>query len=533
MYTKKTLQILTLMLSFFFFAACGGGGSSTFSPSGINTDSTAPIFTSSATIDVNENQTSALTLVATDSNAISYTITGGDAGSFSIDDQTGVITFNVAPDFEAKDTYTFTAIATDAGGNVSNPQTVTIRIIDILEVGTDAFRIKIKTDNTGKSTDTEFEIPTLGNGYVYNVDCNSDGIDETTAETGNYTCEYPTAGIYTLSITGTFPQIVFYQQAVTDSIKLLDIVQWGTGVWRSMNAAFGTCNNMTMSAGDTPNLSTVTNMGFMFFDASIFNANIEDWNVSTVSNMESVFANASMFNQPLYSWNVSSVTSMTNMFKNATSFNKDIGHCQGLSCDLRPDNQGWDVSSVTDMSGMFQDASSFNQYIRGWDVRSVTNMSRMFAAATSFNQDIGTCDSGNSILGQINCNRDGNGWNISSVKKMDGMFSAATSFNQDISNWNVSSVEDMYQMFRHAAAFDQDISGWDISAVRDMGQMFFGVTLSIRNYTDLLIAWNMLTVQRNINFHAGDSLYLHQEATTQRQRLINSFGWTIIDGGSI
>ena len=47
--------------------------------------------------------------------------------------------------------------------------------------------------------------------------------------------------------------------------------------------------------------------------------------------------------------NLSSVTDMSQMFWNATSFNQDIG--------------GWDVSNVTTMSAMFNSDSAFNQDI--------------------------------------------------------------------------------------------------------------------------------------------------------------------------
>jgi len=56
----------------------------------------------------------------------------------------------------------------------------------------------------------------------------------------------------------------------------------------------------------------------------------------------------------------SGITNMSFMFKEATSFNQPL------------DN--WDVSQVTDMVDMFKEASSFNQPLNNWDVSQVTSM---------------------------------------------------------------------------------------------------------------------------------------------------------------
>ena len=59
---------------------------------------------------------------------------------------------------------------------------------------TNDFVIKVKTDylSTGSSNSTQFIIPTKGGGYNYNVDCDNDGSDEATGQTGSYTCDYGT-----------------------------------------------------------------------------------------------------------------------------------------------------------------------------------------------------------------------------------------------------------------------------------------------------------------------------------------------------
>ncbi len=96
-------------------------------------DTTAPVFTSSATASVPENQTDAITLAATDeTSTVTYAISGTDAASFDLNTTSGVVTFKTAPDYETKNTYTFTATAADAAGNTAT-QNVTIHIIDVDE----------------------------------------------------------------------------------------------------------------------------------------------------------------------------------------------------------------------------------------------------------------------------------------------------------------------------------------------------------------------------------------------------------------
>ncbi len=93
----------------------------------------------------------------------------------------------------------------------------------------DDFVITVKTDNAGTSLGTQFTIRTFGSGYNYNVDCNNDGSNELTGQTGAATCDYSTAGTYTIRIKdangdGTgFPQIHFDQQG--DKLKLVSIDQ--------------------------------------------------------------------------------------------------------------------------------------------------------------------------------------------------------------------------------------------------------------------------------------------------------------------
>ena len=82
----------------------------------------------------------------------------------------------------------------------------------------------------------------------------------------------------------------------------------------------------------------------------LINQPLNNWNVSNVTMMPEMFWDAHSFNQPLNNWNVSNVKEMGYMFS---------GEVAAISFNQPLDN--WNVSNVTDMRGMFNGASSFNQ----------------------------------------------------------------------------------------------------------------------------------------------------------------------------
>ena len=428
----------------------------------------------------------------------------------------------------------------------------------------DDFVITVKTDNPGVSSNTQFRIPTVwGETYNYNVDCNNDGVDEATGVTGDYTCNYATAGTYTIRIkdnTGTkdgFPRIQF-SFVGSDSEKLLSINQWGTGHWTSMNMAFYYCVNLDSAnavdngggavpawATDTPDLSNVTDLSYMFDYASSFNQDISGWDVSNVTNMDGMFRSASSFNRDINGWDVSNVTNMSSMFSGASSFNQDISgwvvsnvtNMGGMFAGASSFNQdigSWDVSNVTNMNGMFTGASSFNRDISGWDVSNVTDMGYLFWNATSFNQNIGSWDVSNvtnmmyMFDNASSFNQDISGWDVSNVTNMIYLFHNASSFNQNISGWDVSSVNDMYGAFENAGLFNQNLGNWDVSNVTDMRRMFLNSGLSTDNYDNTLIGWSARNLQNNVQL---DSSAHYCRSAVQRQHIIDTYNWTINDAG--
>ena len=103
------------------------------------TSNVAPSFSSSATISVAENQTTVVTVVATDSDTdddiTGYAITGGaDEGFFSIGATSGALTFDAAPNYEDADdsgtnnTYVVDVTATSGAGTRVKTATQTITV---------------------------------------------------------------------------------------------------------------------------------------------------------------------------------------------------------------------------------------------------------------------------------------------------------------------------------------------------------------------------------------------------------------------
>lgn len=228
---------------------------------------------------------------------------------------------------------------------------------------------------------------------------------------------------------------------------------------------------------------------------------IEQWGTNVWSSMNRAFMGCeNLVSNATDMPDLSMVTDMYGMFAYARKFNGDVNF------------GNWDVSSVTNMMGMFGGASVFNYPIGNWSVGNVTTMEQMFNGATKFNQNIGT-------------------WNVGNVTNMKSMFATAMAFNQNIGSWDVGSVISMTSMFSHANDFDQNLGAWNVANVNNMAHMFTNVTLSIANYDALLNGWNTLVLQHGVPFSAGFSKYCTGQVA--RNNMINTFGWTITDGGKL
>ncbi|WP_454047015.1 BspA family leucine-rich repeat surface protein [Chryseobacterium sp. Marseille-Q8038] len=226
--------------------------------------------------------------------------------------------------------------------------------------------------------------------------------------------------------------------------KILEIEQWGNISWTTMNSAFSLCKLILLTATDSPNLNNVDDASFMFYGTTSFKgaSSMQNWDTSKIRNFSFMFsllfdvAPATLtdqFNPPYFdTWNMSSATDLSYMFGNRIAFNQTLN--------------SWDVSKVTDMSWMFGQCASFNQRLDNWDTSNLEDMHFMFHMIPVFNQQLNwntskVTNMAHIFHGCVAFNQPLN-WDMTKAKKIDQILNSASSYNQSLGNWNLASVID-------------------------------------------------------------------------------------------
>ena len=419
-------------------------------------------------------------------------------------------------------------------------------IVDLGELPTSAFEFDIDTAQTvtGSTNADQYRLPLMSTG-TYNFTVNwGDGQSNSIAtwNQADATHTYATAGLYSISITGTIDHVSWASQDGTtvtqanDRKKIKDITDWGSAVIYLNEYVFFDCENMDITTTAAPTFGSKVMRDDQFFDCESFTGDISAWGTvaspitgsvnsflafafnanpsvnfvyqRTSSNLFRAFYSATAFNSPLNNWDVSgSGGNCTEAFYFCISFNQDIS--------------GWDMSGANTLSKMFMSASSFNQNISTWDVSGVSSFFEMFRSATLFNQPIGS-------------------WTTTAMDDLEGTFDAATAFNQDLSNWDTSSVTTMRSTFEDATAFNQDLSSWDVSSLVTATNMLTNSGISAENWDKLLIGWAAQgtgagSLQANVTLSNINQLHgsVDSAATAAYNKLVAApYSWTIVDLGA-
>lgn len=395
-------------------------------------------------------------------------------------------TFDFDADSFGAGFYNIDLVAFSADGTRAGSAALQTQVVATTDSG-GPFVTTWQTDNPGDSADNQIALPLVANGsYDFTVDWGDGSSDTITAwDDPAATHTYPTAGQYTVTITGTIEGWQFMKgdtPAVlgwADGQKLLTVSSWGTLAFGATSGQFAGASNVVIAATDAPDLSKTTSLYSAFYNAdSLTDEDFSAWDTSTITDMTAMFFYADSFNGNVSTWDTSSVTGMRNMFTSAYAFNGDLS--------------AWNTSSVTNMAGMFEDTPAFDSNLAAWNTSAVTTMARMFRFATAFDSDLSGWDTSSVIhMSAMFENADAfsgdiSTWNTSSVLLMDRMFAYHDTFNGDISAWNTSSVVNMSRMFYAADLFNGDLSAWDTSSVTSMLSMFHQATA----FTSDLSGWN-------------------------------------------
>ena len=224
----------------------------------------------------------------------------------------------------------------------------------------------------------------------------------------------------------------------------------------------------------------------------------------------------------ILNWGSCSWVSMENAFKGC----KNI-----LTLGL---NDVPDLSNVTNVNEMFRNINNQNGFVLDggllsqWDVSNINIFTYMFSEFSSFgNADVINIDITN--------------WNVSNGTDFTGMFFKfrENRSEQSIGNpsgWNTTNATSFNSMFNSASILNTNewnFSGWNISNVTIMNNFLTRGALSVANYDATLISWaSQNPTSINVNF--GSSQYsLGGAAEAARNTLINTYGWTITDGGGV
>jgi surface protein len=175
--------------------------------------------------------------------------------------------------------------------------------------------------------DETITIPTQNIG-TFNavVDWGDSSPPETITAYNGFSHVYDDIGEYTISITGTFPNIYMFGDAA-NAAKLKKVLNLGTVGWTALNKAFRGCNNLTEFTAGSTDTSSVTALEQMFaFCFGLTSLDLSSFDTSAVTNMTQMFyLCSSLASVDVSSFDTSSVANMSNLFNNCPTLTSMVG----------------------------------------------------------------------------------------------------------------------------------------------------------------------------------------------------------------
>jgi surface protein len=228
---------------------------------------------------------------------------------------------------------------------------------------------------TTPSPSTVFTIPCQNVG-VFNatVDWGDGGATSaiTTYNDADLAHTYTTAGDYTVTITGTFPNI-YFNNSGTSRGMVTSVVDLGDVGWVRLRRAFYGCSSLVSFGSATGNTSSVDNFSTMFRSCSAMaTCDVSGFDTSFSANTDNMFRGCSTLTTlDVSGWDISGVTTTAFMFRD----------CSTLTT---LDVSGWDTSGVSNLDFMFEGCTTLTGLeISGWDISSVTTAKSFLSGANN------------------------------------------------------------------------------------------------------------------------------------------------------
>ena len=388
--------------------------------------------------------------------------------------------------------------------------------------------------------------------YDYTIDWGDGTVETNQTDSASHT--YVTAGEYEVKISGIFEAIRFKLPRGGNHPSrnnIIDIIQWGDIAWKSFDSAFSSCENLTMTATDAPDLTEVTSLNRMFVGATSFDGDVSNWDTRTIVDMDFMFSSASSFNVDISGWDVSNVTSMSSMLNAATSFSstnydKLLNEWSKLNVQS---NVSFSVGSVTYCNGT---EGRGTLIAKGWNI---TDGGKNCPFITKWR----TTEADESILvpvnddytfdyiidwgdGTIETNKRGDATHTYAVAgeyevRISGRFEAIRFRSEshsrskiiDIVQWgeiqwksfesafyacdnlvmsatdapNLANVSSLKEMFHGATSFNGDVANWDVSTITNMDRMFRSNSV----FNGDVSSWDVSNVTNMESMFSGASLF--------------------------
>ncbi len=426
---------------------------------------------------------------------------------------------------------------------------VLVFLLAVASAADPAFTLVIDTTKLGSAAN-QFVLPLNAayTTYNFNVDWGDGGAAQTvTKGTAGFPAvghTYAAPGRYTVKIIQNapngFPAIKFNNAG--DCRKLIQIANWGDVEWASMNAAFSGCYNVTITATDeaTANTGNVTDFSYAWYGCSGLTS-FPLINTAAGTDFSSAWSGCgSLTSFPLintsagtrfdYAWyDCNDLTSFPLIdTSSATSLKSTWQNCTGLTS-----------FPLLDTSFATSFDSTWNYC---WRLTSFPLINT--AAGTDFSSAWSGCGSLTSfpLIITAGGTRFDYAWydcnDLTSFPPIDT--SSATSLK---STWQYCTGLTNFPLLDTSSVTSFDSTWYYCSRLTnfptlDLGKMltgsycFYGVTLTRRSYSELLINLAATNLNTGVSFHGGGSAYYPSAASARNDTLVTARKWNITDGGS-